>query len=91
MAEPKAASVDEFMSKRQATVGKTTGGQEAVFKGFVAPASYDPAKRAADFVMSSETVDRMGDIVRQEGLDLTRFLANPQGLLFHSSRTFPIG
>lgn len=87
----KKASLDEFMSHRQGAIGKTTTGHEAVFKGFVAPASYDPAKRSADFVMSSEAVDRMGDIVRQEGLDLTRFIENPQALLFHSSRTFPIG
>jgi hypothetical protein len=87
----KRISLDEFMSKRQQTVGSTVDGKEAVFKGFSAPASYNPETRSGEFVMSSETIDRMGDIVRQDGLDFTRFMENPQALLFHSSRQFPIG
>ena len=99
----KKVSLDEFMSKRQAHIGKTADGKEAVFKGsttsasevaekdFSPPGSWDEAKRSADFIMSSETIDRHGDIVRQEGLSTERFMANPQGLLFHSSRQFPVG
>lgn len=87
----KKASLDEFMSKRQQSVGKTNSGKDAVFKGFSAPPSYDAATRSGVFVMSSERIDRMGDIVRQKGMDTVEFEGNPQGLLFHSSRAFPVG
>lgn len=84
-------SVDEFMSKRRAHVGKANDGHEVVFKGFKAPPSFNAEERSAEFVMSSERIDRDGDIVRQKGLGLGEFKKNPQGLLFHSSRTWPVG
>lgn len=78
-------SVDEFTSKRSHS---KTG---AVVKAFSAPPSWTADTRSPRFVMSSDTEDRDRDIVRQEGLDLTEFQRNPQALLFHSSRAFPIG
>lgn len=43
-----------------------------------------------DFVLSDETVDRMGDIVSADGWVLTKFKANPMALFAHDGR-FPIG
>lgn len=84
-------SLDEFMSKRTDEIGKTNDGIQAVFKGFKAPASYDKEARTARFTMSTEEPDRDNDIVVQLGMDLTNFLKNPQGLLFHNSRSWPVG
>jgi hypothetical protein len=88
---PRKASIDEFMSRHKAHVGQTQDGHEAVFKGFASPPSWKKDERAATFIMSSERIDRDGDIVRQKGLQLDAFNANPQALLFHSSRSWPIG
>lgn len=43
-----------------------------------------------DFVLSDETVDRMGDIVSADGWVLTNFKKNPIALFGHNS-SFPIG
>ena len=37
-----------------------------------------------DFVLSDESVDRMGDVIRASGWDLRAFKANPIALLGHS-------
>jgi HK97 family phage major capsid protein/HK97 family phage prohead protease len=42
------------------------------------------------FVLSTETVDRVGDIIRQDGWDLAGFKANPVALFGHE-HSFPIG
>jgi hypothetical protein len=84
-------SLDEFMEKRRSHVGKAEGGQEVVFKGFKAPPSFNAEERSAEFIMSSERIDRDGDIVRQKGIGLAEFKKNPQGLLFHQSRSWPVG
>lgn len=47
--------------------------------------------RVVRYVLSDETVDRDGDIMMQAGADLANFMKNPVALLFHDSRTFPIG
>lgn len=85
------ASLEEFMDKRSRGVAKTASGKDAVFKGFAGPPSWDPERRSAVFVMSSERIDRDGDIVIQKGLSTDEFEKNPQALLFHSSRSWPIG
>ena len=46
----------------------------------------DPFK----FVMSDETVDRMGDVIRADGWQLTAFKKNPVALFGHE-HSFPIG
>lgn len=72
---------------------KDVGGKSVIVKGktFKAPASWNAEKRTARFTMTSEAVDRYGDIVVQSGMDITRFMENPQGLVFHNSRSWPIG
>ena len=47
----------------------------------------DPFK----FVMSDETVDRMGDVIRADGWDLTSFKNNNPIALFGHDHSFPIG
>lgn len=49
------------------------------------------APRSQRYVASDESVDRMGDIIRQNGWDHTTFKENPQALWAHMSREFPIG
>jgi HK97 family phage prohead protease/HK97 family phage major capsid protein len=48
------------------------------------------ARDGYDFVLSDETVDRMGDIVKADGWVLANFKKNPIALFGHSS-SFPIG
>ena len=42
------------------------------------------------FVMSDETVDRMGDVIRASGWSLSQFKSNPIALFGHE-HSFPIG
>lgn len=51
----------------------------------------DDDNRRITFVMSTETVDRDGDVIRQDGWDLEGFKKNPVFLVFHDQRQFPIG
>lgn len=51
----------------------------------------DQDTRTITFVMSSEDVDRDGDIIRVSGWELDGFMRNPVFLVFHDQRQFPIG
>lgn len=51
----------------------------------------DDPVRSRRYVASDETVDRMGDIIRVKGWDLSNFRKNPQALWAHNSRALPIG
>lgn len=62
----------------------------ALFKGVVNEKGFNSENRTANFVMSSQAVDRMGDVVVQEGMDLSNFLKNPVALAFHD-HTSPVG
>lgn len=84
------ASADEVRAKRKQHVKDLSAGT-AMLKGFKAPPSWNDDTRSAKFIMSSESVDRYRDIVVQSGIDTTAFEKNPQGLLFHNSRSWPIG
>lgn len=92
MPQPKKATVEEFMDRRS----KFVSGKH-VYKGFVddelgkAARKYDPATRSATFVMSTETPDRDGDIIRVAGWDLANFEKNPVAPLFHVMRSWPVG
>ena len=82
-------SADEFVAKRKDHTIEV-GGKVGVVKAAKSPPSWDPARRAARFVMTTEQKDRYGDIVRTKGLHTEEFLKNPVGLLFHNSRTWPV-
>lgn len=90
MAKFKRVSADEAMSRRKDHI-RERGGQPIMVKGFKSPPSWNKDQRTARFVMTSESVDRYGDIVVQSGIGTTRFMENPQGLLFHCSRSWPVG
>lgn len=47
--------------------------------------------RTKKYIASDETRDRMGDIIRVNGWDLTTFKENPQALWAHQAGGFPIG
>jgi HK97 family phage prohead protease len=49
-----------------------------------------PGDDPLEFVMSDETVDRMGDVIEANGWDLSNFRKNPVALFNHDSR-FVIG
>lgn len=83
---PKKISVDEILSTR----GDLAGGS-IISKAARAPASWNKDNRSARFVMNSQATDRYGDIVVTEGIDTTEFEKNPVALLFHSSRSWPVG
>lgn len=49
------------------------------------------SERTVRFMISSEVVDRDGDILVAGGCDFTNFAKNPQFLGFHNSHDFPLG
>lgn len=48
-------------------------------------------ERTIRFRISSEVVDRDGDILKASGVDFSNFEKNPQFLGFHNSHDFPLG
>lgn len=76
---PETISVDEFLSQR--SVSAKDG---VLYRAAKMPKTFDPEARSATFVMSDETVDSYGDILRAKGCVLDRFLTNPIALLNHS-------
>ena len=52
---------------------------ETVFK-----TGHQSSENPMDFVLSDESVDRMGDVIRADGWDLRQFKANPIALFGHS-------
>jgi HK97 family phage major capsid protein/HK97 family phage prohead protease len=55
-----------------------------------ANAAPPPGDDPFEFVMSDESVDRMGDVIEQDGWELENFRRNPIALFGHSAG-FPIG
>jgi HK97 family phage major capsid protein/HK97 family phage prohead protease len=55
-----------------------------------AQAAPPPGDNPFEFVMSDESVDRMGDVIEQDGWELGNFQKNPIALFGHSAG-FPIG
>ncbi len=80
MSQSLAVSVDEFLSKRQ-----MSSNDGVMYRAAKMPKSFDPDLRSARFVMTDETVDSYGDIVKANGADLDRFMNNPICLLNHRS------
>ncbi len=60
---------------------------DIVKKTAVAP---PPSSNTLEFVMSDASVDRMGDVIEQDGWELENFNKNPIALFGHDSH-FPIG
>lgn len=53
--------------------------------------SIDESKFTATFVISDESVDRQGEIIKQDGWDFKNYLNNPVVLFGHDSYDLPIG
>lgn len=89
----KQVSADEARAKAQELrrdhVRDHSGGS-AIVKAAKAPTTWNSDRRSARFVMTTQQVDRYGDIVVTAGGDMTEFMSNPVGLLFHQSRTWPV-
>lgn len=83
----KRASADEIATKR---AGERNDNGVHFKAALMAPKSFKAEERSAKFIMSDETPDSYGDIVRAKGVDLTRFESNPILLLNHSYQA-PIG
>lgn len=48
-------------------------------------------KRILSYVCSSDRPDRMGDVIKQDGWDLTDYNKNPVVMGFHDYSTYPVG
>lgn len=86
----KKISIDEILAKRQGSI-HTAGSGDLVVKGFRSPATWNSEERTARYTMSAQAPDRDGDTVRAAGIKLDEFIKNPQGLVFHASRSWPVG
>lgn len=53
--------------------------------------SIDEGKSQATFVISDESTDRQGEVIKQDGWDFKNYLANPVVLFGHDSYDLPIG
>lgn len=84
-------SADEAISKKKAELKDASEARPILLKAMKAPPSWDGEKRSARFVMSTEGIDRYGDIVITDGIDVTQFLKNPVCLMIHNSWNWPIG
>lgn len=73
--------------------GFHTGRPRGFFKGGI-PGWYERGEQSADdpreYIMSSERLDRYGDVISADGWELGEFSKNPIGLFQHSS-VLPIG
>ena len=60
-------------------------------KGIFQTKAEELSERTVRFKISSEVVDRDGDILIAKGCDFTNFAKNPQFLNFHNYHEFPLG
>jgi len=84
-------SADESHKMREHHLRGDKDGREVLLKIAKAPSTWDAARRSARFVMTSQAVDRYGDVVVTSGLSTTEFEKNPQAFLFHNSRSWSVG
>lgn len=81
----KVVSIDEYLSKRSLSAH-----DGMVYRAAYMPKTFDEEARSAIFLMTDETPDSYGDIVKAAGADLKRFANNPIALRNHRSDQ-PIG
>lgn len=60
-------------------------------KGIFKAKAEEMGERTVRFKISSEVVDRDGDILIAKGCDFTNFAKNPQFLAFHNYHEYPLG
>ena len=86
----KRVSIDEIIAKRKASSDDSGKLYTAVIMDQAESKGYDSEERSQRFIMSTETPDLYGDIVRQDGVKMDNFLKNPVALAYHNHRA-PIG
>lgn len=62
-----------------------------LFAALVNEKSIDSKQRTADFVITTDGVDRDGDIMDPMGMNTEHYEKNPTVLLFHNYHSFPVG
>lgn len=86
---PKPNIVSEEQFREAAKAGEA--GDAQLRKAFVAEVkAADDGDRKLDFVISTDTVDRMGDTIAVDGWQLANFRKNPVVLWAHDSSMHPI-
>ena len=78
----------EVVQKR-AKPGEFSGTLQKYFNSVIK--TIDEDARLIDFIISTESVDRMGDTISVKGWDLKQYRKNPVVLFGHDSRQPPIG
>lgn len=88
---PKPNIVSEEQFREAAKAGTQADGQlRKAFVAEVKAASDGEGDRKLDFVISTDTVDRMGDTIAVDGWDLANFRKNPVVLWAHDSSSMPV-
>ncbi len=64
---------------------------EKVIKGFSADISIEDGERAIVATMTTNTVDRDGEVLQPQGMNSTNFEKNPVVMLQHSYGSLPVG
>lgn len=91
MLRTKKISADEAHEARKDHLRGDADGREILLKVAKAPSSWDATKRSARFIMTSQAVDRYGDVVVTAGLDISEFEKNPMVFVFHKSNSWSVG
>lgn len=87
---PKPMVLSEQKFREDAKAG-TVPAKASLRKGFVAEAkAVSDAERCIDFVISTESVDRMGDTIAVDGWKLANYRKNPVVLWAHDSKMMPV-
>jgi HK97 family phage prohead protease len=86
---PKILSENEF---REAAKGESVPAEAQIRKAFIAEikATGGEEDRTIDFVISTASVDRMGDTISVDGWQLANFRKNPVVLWAHDSSMMPV-
>jgi HK97 family phage prohead protease len=86
---PKILSENEF---REAVKGESVPAEAQIRKAFIADvkAAGGADSRMIDFVISTDSVDRMGDTVSVDGWQLANYRKNPVVLWAHDSSMMPV-
>lgn len=88
MPKPMVLSEQKF---REDVKAGTVPADASLRKGFVAEAkAASDAERTIDFVISTDSVDRMGDTIAVDGWKLANYRKNPVVLWSHDPRMIPI-
>lgn len=82
-------SRDEIMARRGLAL-RDSGAGTVLTKAARAPGSWNADQRTIRFVMSTQEVDRYGDVVVTNGINIDMFMKNPVALWAHSHNV-PVG